>query len=66
MSPSSPYWDTVMDMDSATNVQYGKRLMPVMVDEAAVETPDRICFSIPRSTDLRAGFHDITFQTVSS
>jgi hypothetical protein len=55
-----------MDMDSATNVQYGKRLMPVMVDEAAVETPDRICFSIPRSTDLRAGFHDITFQTVSS
>jgi hypothetical protein len=40
--------------------------MPVMVDEVAMETPDRICFSIPRSTDLRAGFHDITFHTVSS
>lgn len=65
MSPSSPYWGTVMDMDSATNVQHGKRLMPVMVDEVAVETPDRVCFSIPRSADLRAGFHDITFQTVS-
>ncbi|KAL5398579.1 hypothetical protein PMIN04_002250 [Paraphaeosphaeria minitans] len=66
MSPSSPYWDTVMDMDSPTNVQYGKRLMPVMVDEIAAETPDRVCFSIPRTIDLKAGFHDITFQTFAN
>ncbi|OAG09382.1 acetyl-CoA synthetase-like protein, partial [Paraphaeosphaeria sporulosa] len=44
----------------------GNRLMPVMVDEVAAETPDRVCFSIPRSTDLKAGFHDITFQTFAN
>ncbi|KAF1965986.1 acetyl-CoA synthetase-like protein [Bimuria novae-zelandiae CBS 107.79] len=58
------YWGTVME--STTNVQYGKRLMPVMIDEISAKEPNRICFSFPRSIDLRAGFHDMTFQTFAN
>lgn len=52
-------------MDSTNKVPYGKRLVPVLIDEIAARDPDRVCFSFPRSTDLKDGFVDMKFQTVS-
>lgn len=52
-------------MDSATEIQYGKRLVPVLIDEIAATDPDRTCFSFPRSGESNNGFIDISFKTVS-
>lgn len=57
------YWGTVMD--SGNTQQYGRRLVPVIVDEIAAKDPGRICFSFPRSLNLKDGFYDLTFRTVS-
>ena len=56
------YWCTVMD--SKTKVQHGKRLVPVVIDEIAANDPNRVCFSFPRSIDLKDGFRDVNFHTV--
>ncbi len=43
-------------------MSYGKRLIPVLIDEAARDTPQRVYASIPRSSkDLSEGFEDITY-----
>lgn len=39
---------------------YGRRLLPHVLDGHAKSTPDRLYASIPHSTDLSEGFHDIT------
>jgi acyl-CoA synthetase (AMP-forming)/AMP-acid ligase II len=41
---------------------YGRRLVPVLIDEIAQQTPKRVFCSIPKSSNLRDGFLDITFQ----
>ena len=51
-------------MAPAGDVPYGKRLVPVLVDEIAAKDPERTCFSFPRSTNLADGFHDMNFRTV--
>ncbi|KAI9707979.1 MAG: hypothetical protein M1820_004398 [Bogoriella megaspora] len=40
----------------------GQRLLPTTIDTIARETPDRICMSLPRTSNLADdGFEDITF-----
>ncbi|KAI1082141.1 acetyl-CoA synthetase-like protein [Whalleya microplaca] len=39
---------------------YGRRLMPVVLDELATKTPDKLYASIPVSADITQGFRDIT------
>ncbi|KAI9794020.1 MAG: putative NRPS-like protein biosynthetic cluster [Peltula sp. TS41687] len=45
--------------------EYGKRLLPQVVDEIARIDPDRIYASFPLSTDLSKGFHDVTFKKLA-
>ncbi|KAF2000971.1 hypothetical protein P154DRAFT_434088 [Amniculicola lignicola CBS 123094] len=57
------YWDTVMD---SGDVPYGKRLVPSLVDQIAVEDPERICFSFPRSSNFADGFQDLSYRTFAN
>ncbi|KAF2740127.1 acetyl-CoA synthetase-like protein [Polyplosphaeria fusca] len=58
------FWNTVMD--SSGDVPYGKRLLPVIIDEIAKTDPDRVCFSFPRTSDLADGFQDVNFRTFAN
>ncbi len=42
-------------------MSFGKRLIPVLIDDAARDTPQRVYASIPRSAHLSEGFEDITY-----
>ncbi|KAF4900571.1 Non-canonical non-ribosomal peptide synthetase FUB8 [Colletotrichum viniferum] len=37
----------------------GKRLIPQILDDLAVSEPDRLVFSIAKSSDISQGFHDV-------
>jgi acyl-coenzyme A synthetase/AMP-(fatty) acid ligase len=53
-----------MDGDS---IEYGKRLLPQVVDHHARLEPDRVYASITRSsTDLSRGFQDITMLKLAA
>lgn len=45
--------------------QYGKRLIPQIVDELANTDPTRIYASFPRSTNVSDGFRDVTFRELA-
>ena len=47
-------------------MDYGKRLIPVLIDEASRNTPEKVYASIPRSADLSDGFEDITYKRFSN
>lgn len=45
---------------------YGRRLLPQVLDDLSISTPDRIYVTIPRLTkDLSRGFSDITVSDVA-
>lgn len=37
----------------------GKRLIPQILDDLTVSEPDRLVFSIAKSSDISQGFHDV-------
>lgn len=39
---------------------YGRRLLPVVVENAARSSPDRVAYSFPITDNPTEGFHDIT------
>jgi len=54
------FWDTVLN--STPSPDYGRRLVPRIIDDNATAQPGRVCFSIPRCEALQAGFRDITWR----
>ncbi|KAI1747021.1 hypothetical protein F4782DRAFT_522771 [Xylaria castorea] len=52
-------------MTGIQHPSYGKRLMPVVLDELAKANPNRLYAVIPKSTDVKDGFRDITFADVA-
>ncbi|ORY14412.1 hypothetical protein BCR34DRAFT_646399 [Clohesyomyces aquaticus] len=58
------FWHTVMD--SPGTIPYGRRLIPVTIDDVARDHPERICFSFPHSSDLSDGFRDLNFRTFAN
>lgn len=48
-----------------TGLQYGRRLIPALVDEMAASTPDHVYASIPRYQDFTLGFDDVTSQDLA-
>ncbi|KAK1992606.1 thioester reductase domain-containing protein [Colletotrichum falcatum] len=46
--------------------QYGKRLIPRIIDETARSEPDREFLSVPRSSDPRDGWRPITFRQMAN
>jgi hypothetical protein len=47
-------------MTSGTRPVYGRRLMPVVLDELASTEPNRLYAAIPKSADINDGFRDVT------
>ncbi|KAI0854529.1 hypothetical protein F4860DRAFT_112179 [Xylaria cubensis] len=47
-----------MSLDSKPN--YGRRLMPAVLDELARTSPDRLYAAIPKTADVTEGFRDIS------
>ncbi|KAI3319504.1 nonribosomal peptide synthetase [Xylariaceae sp. AK1471] len=41
---------------------YGRRLLPHLVDDIAHREPQRECFSVPRSSDPKDGWKPVTFK----
>ncbi|TVY44182.1 Non-canonical non-ribosomal peptide synthetase [Lachnellula subtilissima] len=46
--------------------EYGRRLLPVVVESAARKNPDRVAYSFPITDDPSEGFHDITNSRYSN
>ncbi|GJC82972.1 non-canonical non-ribosomal peptide synthetase FUB8 [Colletotrichum liriopes] len=46
--------------------QYGKRLIPQVIDETARSEPNKEFFSVPRSSDPRDGWKPITFKQIAN
>ncbi|KAI0450042.1 hypothetical protein F5B21DRAFT_447981 [Xylaria acuta] len=42
--------------------EYGRRLLPHVVDDIAAREPERECFSVPRSSDPKDGWKAVTFK----
>ncbi|KAH8655420.1 hypothetical protein BX600DRAFT_515242 [Xylariales sp. PMI_506] len=49
-----------MPVTGVEEKQYGRRLLPIVVEEAAAERPDRVAYSFPITDNPAEGFHDIT------
>jgi hypothetical protein len=48
-------------MADVTSTPYGKRLIPVTVDQIAHLTPNKTLACIPFTYDLKDGFRDVSF-----
>jgi len=46
-------------------VQYGRRLVPVTIDETARDTPGRTFAIIPRSDSFKDGFINVSFHELA-
>ena len=44
----------------------GQRLLPALIDEIAVDKPDRVFASIPRSANVRDGFDDVSYRQLAA
>jgi acyl-CoA synthetase (AMP-forming)/AMP-acid ligase II len=49
-------------MSSTSNEDYGRRLLPHLVDDIARKDPERECFSFPRSSDAKYGWETVTWK----
>lgn len=45
--------------------EYGRRLIPTLVDELAASKPDHIYALIPRNQDFIGGFENLTYRTLA-
>ena len=45
--------------------EYGRRLIPTLVDELAASNPDHVYASIPRNQDFTGVFDDVTYRTLA-
>ncbi len=53
-------------MMGSTNPDYGRRLLPVLVDEIARNDPQRPFVSLPRSSNPEDGFEDVTYHSFAN
>ena len=49
----------------ATPQQYGRRLIPHIVDDLARSDPERIVYSFPKSQDVSQGFRDVSARELA-
>ena len=45
---------------------YGRRLLPVLIDEISRDDPGRIYVSIPRTSMPEDGFKDVTYRSLAN
>jgi len=49
-------------MSRPSQIPYGQRLMPVVIDELSEKQPEKIFAIIPRTLDLDDGFVNVTYR----
>ena len=49
----------------ATLQQYGRRLIPHIVDDLAMSEPERIVYSFPKSQNVSQGFRDVSARELA-
>lgn len=64
MPTKAAKFDAIEDPVNASP-QYGKRLIPQIVDGLANTDPNRIYASFPLSTNVSDGFRDVTFRELA-
>jgi hypothetical protein len=47
----------------ASSTDYGRRLIPQILDDLALAEPDRILYSIATSPDISRGFQEVSART---
>ncbi|KAI1375112.1 hypothetical protein F4677DRAFT_460945 [Hypoxylon crocopeplum] len=47
-------------LTSSTTLNFGQRLLPTVIDDAAQNEPDRVLFCIPRNNNPCQGYDDVT------
>lgn len=52
--------------DSIHQPDFGRRLLPCILDDEAKNNPQRVFASLVRSHDLSQGFEDVLFQQVAN
>jgi hypothetical protein len=52
-------------VNGATSPDYGRRLLPTVIDQLAETNPTRVFVSIPLTSNIEDGFQDITFKTLA-
>lgn len=46
-------------------LNYGKRLIPTLIDELATRDATRVFLSLPRTANIKDGFEDITYEDLA-
>lgn len=49
-----------------TDTPYGKRLLPTLIDQVAVQDPSRECLQVPRSSEPSDGWKVITWKGMAN
>jgi hypothetical protein len=52
-------------MTALEKQSYGRRLMPIVLDQLAIAVPDRLFAAVPKSGDLSDGFRDVSVSDVA-
>ena len=52
--------------ESKQRPDYGRRLLPCVLDDEAQANPQRVFAALTRSNDLSQGFQDVVFQQVAN
>ena len=52
-------------LDGSVTSNRGQRLLPSLVDEIALEDPNRVCISYTSLSGPKDGYHDVTFKTLA-
>ena len=50
-------------MANNTSIDYGRRLIPQILDSLAVSDPERIIYSVAKFTDASHDFHHVSART---
>ena len=52
--------------NSQQRPQYGRRLLPCVLDDEAQANPQRVFAALTRSNDLSQGYQDVVFQQIAN
>ena len=47
-------------------ISYGQRLLPQVLDETAISSPERLYASFPHTANIADGFRDVTFKDMAN
>ena len=49
-----------------SDIPYGRRLLPSLIDDIAAQSPDRPWVSLPKTQTIEDGFRDLSYQCLAN